>query len=207
MTQKRLTAFSFTWWHHKMKIQRRIFLISIILICACSIHVASLPMVTFPLKPSPATGPFQDEEFLELANDTVYGLSNQTIPNGTALLDLQTTQQKLSKMNISLELYQTATQINAYLYYTAKARDTYSDAMSFYSKPYSPVYQDAALISEAREYQAASQIMWNRIQDLYPGVIPYRLETSTKPFSVNEDPDFKWPPHAPFSSYGHEGLW
>ena len=183
-----------------MKIHRKIFLIGIIIICAFTVHAASLPMITFPLKPSPGAGPYQDEEFLELANDTIYSLSNQTIPNGTALLDLQTTQQKLSKMNISPKLYPTATQINAYLYYTAKAGNTYSDVMSFYSKPYSPVYQDESLTSEAREYQAASQTIWNRIQDLYPGVTPYRLETTKKPFSVNEDPDFKWPPYAPFSS-------
>lgn len=72
-------------------------------------------------------------------------------------------------MNISLDLFPTAKQNNASLYYTAKAGDTYSDVMSFFSKPYSPVYLDESLISEAREYQAASQVIWNRIPDLYTG--------------------------------------
>ena len=169
------------------------FLIALIIIGICTIHAAALPTVMFPLKPSPDTGPYQDSEFLEMTNETIYSLSDQTIPNDTALLDLQTTQQKLAKMSISQQLYPTAKQINAYLYYTAKAGNEYADAMSFYSKPYSPVYKDESQISEARQYQAASQVIWNQIQNLYPGVTPYRLETSTKPFSVNEDPNFKWP--------------
>lgn len=207
MTQQRITVLASPGWNHLMKIQIRLFIIGIITLCIFTIPASCLPMVASPLKPSPDTGPYQDNEFLELANDTIYGLSNQTMPNGTALLDLLTIQQKLAKMSISPELYPTAKQINAYLYYTAKAGNKYADAMSFYSKPYSPVYEDESLISEARVYQAASQTIWKRIQDLYPGVTPYRLETSKKPFSVNEDPYFKWPPYAPFSSYGHEGLW
>lgn len=187
-----------------MKIQKRLFLIGIITLCACTIQASSLPTVLFPLKSSPDTGPYQDEEFLKLANETIYGLSNQTIPNSTALRELQTTQQILSKMSISPELYPKAKQINAYLYYTAKSGNEYADAMSFYSKPYSPMYKNKSLISEAQEYQQASQIIWSQIQDLYPGVTPYRLETSTKPFSVNEDPNFKWP-YGSSSSTG--SLW
>ncbi len=163
-------------------------------------------MVMFPLKPSPEIGPYQDDEFLELANETIYGLSNQTIPNGTLLREFQTTQQILAKMSISPELFPTAERINAYLYYTAKAGNEYSEALSFYSKPYSPVYMDESQISEAKQYQAAGQIIWNRIKDLYPGVTPYRLEYATKPFSTNEDPDYKWP-YDPASPSSTGGLW
>jgi hypothetical protein len=163
-------------------------------------------MVRFPLKPSPDTGPYQDEEFLQLANETIYGLSNQTIPNGTALREFQTTQQKLSRMNISPEFYSTAKKINNYLYYSARAGDSYAEVTALYSKPYSPVYQDESIISEAREYQMASQILWREIEDLYPGVTPYRLETTQRPLSANEDPDFKWL-YSPVSSAGHHGLW
>ena len=187
-----------------MMIQRRMLLIGIITLCAFTIHAASLPMVIFPLKPSPETGPYQDEEFLELANETIYGLSNQTIPNGTTLRELQTTQQILAKMSISPDLYPTAAKINEYLYYTAKAGNEYSESLSFYSKPYSPIYNDESQISEAKQYQAASRIIWNQIQDRYPGVAPYRLEYATKPFSTNENPNFEWP-YDVSSSTG--GLW
>ncbi|PWR70889.1 hypothetical protein [Methanospirillum lacunae] len=183
-----------------------VLLIALIIMMICTIHVAALPTVMFPLKPSPITGPYQDAEFLTIANETIYGLSNQTIPNGTTLRELQTTQQKLAKMNISPDLYPRARQINAYLYYTSKAGDAYSDAMSLASKPYSPAYTDSSVTSEAKEYQIASQVIWNQIMDLYPGVSPYRLETSKTPYSPNEDPTFKWP-YDPVQTYAIGDLW
>ncbi len=177
----------------KRAITGRSFLIALIIVALWTIHAAALPTVMFPLKPSPATGPYQDAVFLDIANETIYGLSNQAIPNGTTLLELQTTQQQLAKMSISPDLYPRARQINAYLYYTSKAGGEYSDAMNLAGKPYSPAYKDNSVLSEARQYQAASQVIWNQIKDLYPGVTPYRLETVTGAYSPNEDPNFKWP--------------
>jgi len=177
----------------KRAISGRSLLIALIIIAIGTIHAAALPTIMFPLKPSPATGPYQDAVFLDIANETIYGLSNQAIPNGTTLLELQTTQQQLAKMSISPDLYPRARQINAYLYYTSKAGDEYSDAMNLASKPYSPAYKDNSVLNEARQYQTASQVIWNQIKDLYPGVTPYRLETVTGAFSPNEDPNFKWP--------------
>ncbi|WP_146201225.1 hypothetical protein [Methanospirillum lacunae] len=181
----------------------RILLTGVLIIVLCIAHASSLPTILFPLKDSPATGPYQDDEFLTLASSAIYGLSNATIPNGTELRDLQSTQQKLAKMNISPDFYEKARKINAYLYYTAQAGDAYSDAMSLSGKAYSPVYEDPSALSEVQEYQAASKTMWNQIQDLFPGVEPYRITTEEKPFSVNEDPTFKQP-NNPFSSYTEE---
>ena len=45
-----------------------------VLFCLCAICIlpicssAALPLVNFPLKPSPSEGPYQDTEFLEKAN-------------------------------------------------------------------------------------------------------------------------------------------
>lgn len=169
----------------------------------CVAHVSSLPTILFPLKDSPTTGPYQDDQFMTLATGTIYGLSNATIPNGTELRDLQTTQQKLASMNISPEFYEKARKINAYLYYTAQAGDAYSDLMSLAGKAYSPVTEDSSSMAEVQEYQAASKTMWNQIQDLFPGVTAYKITTEKKPFSVNEDPNFKQP-NNPFSSYTEE---
>ncbi|HWQ63680.1 MAG TPA: hypothetical protein VN429_04620 [Methanospirillum sp.] len=58
-------------------------------------------------------------------------------------------------------------------------------------------------LNEVQEYQAASKTMWNQIQGLFPNVTPYRITTEKKPFSVNEDPNFKQP-NNPFSSYTEE---
>ncbi|MFH0968138.1 MAG: hypothetical protein V1862_10695 [Methanobacteriota archaeon] len=177
MSQKRNRITSQKSWTHILKIYRRIFLICIITICAFTIHATSLPMVTFPLKPSPDTGPYQDEEFLEEANTMIYSLSNQTMPNGTELLNLLSMQQKLAKMNVSPSLYPKAKQINAYLYYSAKAGYNNVDAMMLTTAPWSPVYHDTSRLNEALKYQDASQVMWNQIKDMYPDVIPYKLST------------------------------
>ncbi len=175
MTNKEPIKRSLKGWTNIMRVHKRIFFICIITICAFTIHAASLPVVTFPLKPSPDTGPYQDEEFLEEASAIIYGLSNQTIPNGTTLLDLLTMQQKLARMNISPDLYPKAKQINAYLYYTAKAGNKNADAMTLTTAPWSPVYHDVSQLSEGATYQAASQVIWNQIKYLYPDVIPYTL--------------------------------
>jgi len=182
------------------------FLIALIIIGICTPPLAALPTVLFPLKPSPAVGPYQDAEFLDLANETIFGLSNQTIPNGTTLRELQTTQQQLAKMSVSPGFYPRARQINAYLYYTSKAGDEYSDAMILASKPYSPQYQDESVLIEAQQYQTASLLMWNQIKDFYPGLNPYRLETISEPFSPNEIPNYKWP-YDPVPSYISGDLW
>ncbi len=188
---------------NKSRISGRLLLIVVLLTGICVVHASSLPTILYPLKESPKTGPYQDEQFMALATDTIYSLSNATIPNGTELRDLQTTQQRLASMNISPDFYQKARKINAYLYYTAQAGDAYSDAMSLSGKAYSPVYNDPSAMSEVREFQGASKTMWNQIQDLFPNVTPYRITTEKKPYSVNEDPDFKQP-NNPFSSYSEE---
>ncbi len=187
----------------KSRITGRILLIAIVMAGLCVTHAASLPTILYPLKESPKTGPYQDEQFMALATDTIYSFSNATIPNGTELRDLQTTQQRMASMNISPDFYQKARKINAYLYYTAQAGDAYSDAMSLSGKAYSPVYNDPSAMSEVQEFQGASKTMWNQIQDLFPNVTPYRITTEKKPYSVNEDPDFKQP-NNPFSSYSEE---
>ena len=166
------------------------------------IPVLGLPMVGFPLHPSPPTGPYQDTEFLELANSTIYDLTNQSLPNGTELRDLQTIQQQLARMNISPELYPEAEQINAYLYYTAKAGDEYSEALSFTSKPYSPAFRDTTLYGDAYTYQNASRTIWNQIKGRYPGIVPYSLSSPLQPFSTNENKNFNWPFNSPFAQNG-----
>jgi len=152
-------------------------------------------MVKFPLKPSPATGPYDDEVFLDIANDTITSLSGQTVPNGTTLYDVQTTQQKISKMNISPDFYPIANQINMYLYYTGKAGSEYSSAMTMMDKPYSPVYNQDSQLSDAKLYDTAAKRSWEQIKFLYPDVTMYTLPgvDTKKPFSTNENSSWVFP--------------
>ncbi|MFH0966325.1 MAG: hypothetical protein V1862_01390 [Methanobacteriota archaeon] len=161
--------------------RRKVFII-LCLFAFCAIPVytsASLPMVGFPLKPSPAEGPYQDVAFLEKANMSIYALSNTSIPNGTTLLDLKSIQQQISKMNISPELYPLASNINAFLYYTGKAGTEYSDAMSLSSSPFSPIDQNNGLFSDAEMYYSAATSVWNRIKAQYPDVTLYTMHITT----------------------------
>lgn len=137
--------------------------------------LAEQPIVGFPLKASPAQGPYQDEEFLNMANETISALSNQTVPNGTNLLELQSVQQQLAKMKISKELHPLATNINAFLYYTGKAGSEYGDAASITASPNIPASQGASQFAEAARYYQAATEVWQKIKDVYPNVTIYKM--------------------------------
>ena len=160
-----------------MTFRNKIFL----LFCLCAICVlpicssAALPLVNFPLKPSPSEGPYQDTEFLEKANETIYTLSNQSVPNGTGLLELQSVQQQLAKMNVSKELHPVASDINAFLYYTGRAGSEYGDSVSFTSSLLIPASQGASQLAEAIKYYQAATEVWKGIQEMYPNVTIYTM--------------------------------
>lgn len=167
---------------------------------------ASLPLVGFPIKQSPATGPYDDAKFLEQTNTSIYGLSNQTIPTGITLRNLQTMQQQLSKMSISPELYPKAVQINAFLYYTVKAGDEYDDANILSDKPYTPITSDSAIFREAEEYYQAATSVWKTIKDQYPGVTLYTMPGSGSSSNDNSDSGlFNYETQT--QQRGHSGLW
>jgi hypothetical protein len=173
-----------------------------IVICLFATYVSSLPMVMFPLKPSPSTGPYQDDEFLKIANDSIYSLSGQIMPNGTSLRELETTQQKLATMNISPELYPKAKKINEYLYYACKAGDESSDVMNLADKKGSPEYTDWTVDTQAKTYQNASVTIWIDIQDLYPNATPFNLvPVAKKP--LGEKIITQWP-KSPFSEFDND---
>ncbi len=174
-------------------------------VCLLPLQASALPMVGFSLKQSPASGPYQDKEFLELANTTIYGLSNGTLPTGTANTDLRTVQSKMSKMSISPELYDNATDINAFIYYTWKAGDEYEDASSLGGSDFSPVTIDSSLYDDANEYYQAAKITWDRIKSGYPGVTLYTMPVQTTGYGdgASYDPYT----HSYTNKGAHSGLW
>lgn len=166
---------------------------------------ASLPLVGFPLKES-TTGPYDDEKFLDEANTTIQGLSNQSLPTGTALRSLQSQQMEWSKMKISPELYPEAEKINAFIYYTVKAGDEYDDANIFGDKPYSPVSENSALYREAESYYQAAKTVWEKIKGRYPGVTMYTMPGSSTGSSGDDSDIFNYETQST-QSRGHSGLW
>jgi len=180
-----------------------------LIICLCAVcilplQVSGLPMVGFSLKPSPASGPYQDTEFLEKANNTINDLSNKTLPTGNAVASLRTTQGEMSKMSISPALYQNATDINAFIYYTWKAGDEYDDATSLGGNEYyAPSTIDSSQVEEATEYYLAAKTMWERIKSRYPGVTLYTMPESSTMTNGNYDPYT----HGSTSKGAYSGLW
>jgi hypothetical protein len=184
--------------------QKAVILICLIALCAIPVYSsASLPMVGFPLKPSPEDGPYQDDEFIEKANTSIYSLSNKTVPTGLTLRDLQSVQQQLSKMSISPEFYDEASTINAFLYYTTKAGDEYDDAMTLSNSPYSPVTEDSAMFNDANEYYLAAKNVWEKIKSRYPDVTLYTMGSASSGSAENN----LYAYDTPVSSRGHSGLW
>lgn len=177
-------------------------------LCICTIMAlvcgsGGFVVVMHPLQPSPASGPYDDEEFLRLANTTILSLSNRTVPNGTELFDLMSVQQKLSDMNVSPDLFQTAEHINEFLYYTGRAGYEYAEVKSLIEKPYSPVYDTSSMIREAAEYYRAAKRSWNHIQSLYPDVILYTMPSIDRNaiYSINEDETRIFPRGTPTSGF------
>ena len=157
----------------KNKMYVFLFLFAICALPVCS--SAALPIVGFPLKPSPAEGPYQDDIFLKQANETIYDLSNQTVPNGTAIRELQSVQQQLAKMKISPKLYPVASDINAFLYYTGKAGSEYGDALTMTTNQNIPASQGQSQLAEANKYYSAATDVWEGIKGMYPNVTLYTL--------------------------------
>jgi hypothetical protein len=153
----------------------------LVLMCVCIISTipvytsASAPKITIPLNPSPAQGPYQDDEFLEKANATINSLSGKAVPNGTDLRELQSVQQQLAKMKISPEFYPVASDIYAFLYYTGKAGDEYGNALTMSSSLNIPASQSTSQFNEAENYYTAATEIWEGIREYYPEVILYKL--------------------------------
>jgi len=180
-------------------------IIGLCAVCLLPLQASALPMVGFSLKQSPASGPYQDKDFLDQANKTIYGLSNKTLPTGTALMDLRTSQGQLSKMNISPALYNNATDINAFIYYTWKAGDEYEDASSLGGSYYSPVTTDSALYDDATEYYQAAKTTWDKIKSRYPGATLYTMPVQTT--ETGDGGSYDPYTHGSTSKGAHSGLW
>lgn len=181
-----------------------------VIICLCTICAlpvyssASLPMVPFTLKSPGAEGPYQDQEFLEKANMSIYALSNTTVPNGTTLREVQSVQMQLSKMKVSPELYPVANNINSFLYYTGKAGDAFSESSSMTESQFSPVSQSNAMTDEANMYYSAAKAVWERVKYLYPDVTLYTMTGGSDAPSYSTGSLYS-PVSGPHGAYS--GLW
>jgi hypothetical protein len=180
-------------------------------VCLLPLQASALPMVGFSLKPSPASGPYQDKEFLDLANKTIYGLSNNTVPTGTALLDLRNTQSQLSKMSISPSLYSNATDINGFLYYLWKTGDEYEDAATLGTSYYTPVGADSSLFDDTTEYYSAAQTTWELIKSRYPGAtissMPQQSTAGTAGHPLEDGGFYDPNTHGSTNKGAYSGLW
>jgi len=125
----------------------------------------------YALKPSPVSGPYNDQKFMDLATSILTNLSGKVIPiEGVELLNLKSNQIQLSRMNISPEFYPQATKINSYLLKICQAGETYSTTKTLTDHPNtlgSPVYDQ---YTKARSNYSDAMALWADIKDLFPKI-------------------------------------
>ncbi|WP_146201114.1 hypothetical protein [Methanospirillum lacunae] len=129
--------------------------------------------LTYPLKPSPSIGPYDDQKFLNNSTAILTKLSGKIIPiEGPDLLNLKSEQIQLSRLNISPDFYPEATKINAYLFKISQAGETYGTSKRLTEHPDtlgSPVYDQ---YTKARSYYSDAMEIWTDIKDLFPNTKP-----------------------------------
>jgi hypothetical protein len=140
--------------------------------------------IQFPLKPSPSTGPYDDTRFMDNATVQINGLSGQLIPtDGVELLNLKSTQIQLSKMNVSPEFYQNASQINLYLYQIGTVGETYGTTKRLTDHPNTLGSPELDPYTKARGYYQDSMKTWANISSLFPNATPPTLPDPERPLS------------------------
>lgn len=150
-----------------------------------SADMTTLPQVQLPLAPPAQEAPFDDDEFFDRANTTIYTICNgQTLPVGkmnTAVHDsLAGTYYTLIRMNISQEQYPRAEEIVSFLSYTLTLSEKYQDYESEQNK-FSPVDMGITPYEDLVPWYDAAAGVWKKISKEYPGAKMYGMPSSIGP--------------------------
>ncbi|MDD1729447.1 MAG: hypothetical protein LUQ50_10290 [Methanospirillum sp.] len=166
----------------------RVLTLVLVLIVGISLPGTSDSGLQYPLNPSPSTGPYDDQKFMDIATTQIMGFSGKTLPTeGNELLNLKSVQMELSRMNISPDFYPRASLVNAYLYNLSQAGDAYGTTKSLTDHPStlgSPIYDQ---YSKARGIFANALKTWSEIKDLFPKAIPPSLPDPTLPIRPSQE--------------------
>ena len=149
--------------------------------------MTTLPQVQLPLAPPAQETPFDDDEFFDRANTTIYQIcTGESLPVGkmnTAVHDsLAGTYYTLIRMNISQEQYPRAEEIVSFLSYTLTLSEKYQDYESEQNK-FSPVDMSITPYEDLEPWYDAAAGVWKKISEDYPGAEMYGMPAAIGPKS------------------------
>jgi hypothetical protein len=162
-------------------------LLVITLVSAGNAAMTTLPQVQLPLAPPAKEAPFDDDEFFDRANTTIYKIcTGEPLPAGKmndAVHDsLAGTYYTLIRMNVSQEQYPRAEEIVSFLSYTLTLMEKYQDYESEQNK-FSPVNIGITPYEDLVPWYDAAAGAWKEISGKYPGARMYGMPSEIGPRS------------------------
>lgn len=142
-------------------------------ICSAAFAPAFEPM-PLSMKNSSDAKPYQDDAFMKDSGEVIAKISNSSVPTGSKLSEVTDAYYRLIMDNVSPGLFPKADSIVAYLYYTSKAGETYTD-FNDYKKSVSKTTDGSEYYAVADQYRQKSAEYWDKIKDLYPNQSMYIL--------------------------------
>lgn len=143
-------------------------------------------VMPFSMKESSDAKPYADEAFKDDAYSVLESISGKTVPTGSRLNDITGAYYRMIMENVSPELHPLAHNIVAYIYYTAKAGETYTSYHD-YLKSVSKTTDGSEYYAVANLYYQQSAVFWDSIKDLYPNMTIYILPAAGTPMPAEDD--------------------
>ena len=142
-------------------------------------------VMPFSRKESSDAKSYADQAFKDDAYSVLESISGKTVPTGSRLNDITGAYYRMIMENVSPELHPLAHNIVAYIYYTAKAGETYTSYHD-YLKSVSKTTDGSEYYAVATLYYQQSAVFWDAIKDLYPNMTMYILPAAGSPMPVED---------------------
>jgi len=153
----------------------------VLCVSICSAGFApTFELMPLSMKAPSDANPYNDEAFKSEAEKIIGKISNSSVPTGTKLSEVTDAYYRLIMENVSPDLYPNAHNIAAYLYYTSKAGETYTDYHA-YLKSVSKTTDGSEYYTVADQYRQVAAEFWNKIKDLYPNMTMFTLPPAGEP--------------------------
>ena len=169
-------------------------LLIVSLLSSVNADMITLPQVQLPLAPPAQEEPYDDDDFFERANTTVYRICDgNPLPVGkmnNAFHDsLAGTYYTLIRMNISQEQYPQAEEVVSFLSYTLTLAEKYQDYETEQNK-FSPVNIGVTPYGELVPWYNAAAGIWKKLSKEYPDAKMYGMpaEIGPKSWIIGEIP-------------------
>ncbi len=138
------------------------------------------------MKASSDATPYNDDAFMSEAGKIIGKISNSTVPTGSLLSEVTDAYYRLIMENVSPDLFPTANNIIAYIYYASMAGNAYTDYHSYLTSV-SKTTDGSEYYTLADQYRQVSAEYWDQIKDKFPNMTMYTLPPAGAPMPDEED--------------------